>query len=65
MDLITDTESVHGDFRLWITTEVHPHFPIGLLQVRILFVGTRISYGKTYNLSKKTTVIISTRGHTE
>lgn len=30
---ITETESVNESCRVWITTEVHPKFPISLLQV--------------------------------
>ena len=30
---ITETENVNESCRVWITTEVHPKFPISLLQV--------------------------------
>ena len=32
---VTETENMHESCRIWITTEVHPKFPISLLQVKI------------------------------
>ena len=35
LETVTETEKIHDQFRVWITTEVHAHFPISLLQVSI------------------------------
>ncbi|XP_025766322.1 dynein heavy chain 5, axonemal [Oreochromis niloticus] len=47
-------ESVHKDFRVWLTTDVHPRFPITFLQSSIKFtneppLGMKASLKRTFN----------------
>lgn len=58
MDLEKVGQGFHDDFRLWLTTEEHPRFPITLLQLSIKFTneppsGMRAGLERTYgNLSQ-------------
>ena len=50
---ITETEDVHDDFKLWITTEINKHFPMSLLQISIKYTndppqGIRSGLQRTY-----------------
>ena len=71
--MLSKLEGVHENFRLWITAEPHPAFPIGLLQMGIKItneapVGIRAGLRASYqwitqvpcspSLFEETTVII-------
>lgn len=53
IDILVETEHIEDSFRLWVTTEVHDEFPIGLLQMAIKFTneppqGIRASMKRSY-----------------
>ena len=39
LDTVSTAEQMHENFRLWITTELHNKFPIGLLQMSIKYTA--------------------------
>lgn len=53
IDILVETEHIDETFRLWVTTEVHDEFPIGLLQMAIKYTneppqGIRASMKRSY-----------------
>jgi dynein heavy chain, axonemal len=55
LDMMLQTENVHESFRVWVTTEPHPKFPINLLQNAIKFTneppqGIKAGLKRTFGL---------------
>ncbi|KAM9416983.1 dynein axonemal heavy chain 5 isoform 1-T1 [Salvelinus alpinus] len=54
LESVTNTENIHSGCRVWLTTEVHPKFPINFLQSSIKFTneppqGMKAGLKRTYN----------------
>lgn len=71
--LLTESEDIHDSFRLWITTEVHPRFPIGFLQMSNKFTndppqglkaGLKRSYSSKFTSKLQTFSIYENFKHT-
>lgn len=39
LESVTNSENIHSSCRVWLTTEVHPKFPINFLQSSIKFTN--------------------------